>query len=262
MLATETAGHGSSRLTLMTSCLVIQHVVPESAFAIGDALVAAGVGLDTRRTFAGGEIPVDVSSFDGVVVLGGPMSAVSDVGFASRRAEIDLLAAAIRLQIPTLGVCLGAQLLAAAAGAAVTAGGSGPEIGWAPVQLVAASRSDLLFAGLPEELTVLHWHGDTFELPAGAERLATNATYRNQAFRVGSHAWGLQFHIEVTAEAVERFLAAFDSEAQQAAGGSSAIRRASNSALNSLRGARELVLERFAALVVERVPGRHLVDLD
>jgi GMP synthase-like glutamine amidotransferase len=246
----------------MTTCLVIQHVAPESAFTIGDALYAAGIQLDTRRTFAGDEIPPDVSSFAGVVVLGGPMSATSDAGFSSRRAEIELLADAIRLGIPTLGVCLGAQLLASAAGAAVISGGSGPEIGWAPVQLLAASRTDLLFAGLPEQLTVLHWHGDTFELPLGAVRLATNATYRNQAFRVGELAWGLQFHIEVTAEAVERFLSAFDSEAQRAAGGSSAIRTASDVALNSLRGARELVLDRFAALVLERVPGRHLVDLD
>jgi GMP synthase-like glutamine amidotransferase len=245
----------------MTSCLVIQHVAPESAFAIGDALRTAGVQLETRRTFAGDEVPTDVSAFDGVVVLGGPMSATSDAGFPSRRAEIDLLAAAIGLGIPTLGVCLGAQLLAAAAGAAVTAGGSGPEIGWAPVQLLAASRSDPLFAGLPDQLTVLHWHGDTFDLPVGAQRLATNSTYRNQAFRIGDLAWGLQFHIEVTAEAVERFLAAFDSEAQQAIGGSSAIRTASDVALDSLRGARELVLDRYAALVAERVPGRHLVDL-
>jgi GMP synthase-like glutamine amidotransferase len=228
----------------MTSCLVIQHVAPESVFTIGDALLASGVQLDTRRTFAGDEIPGDVSSFAGVVVLGGPMSATSDAGFSSRRAEIELLADAIRLGIPTLGVCLGAQLLASAAGAAVVAGGSGPEIGWAPVQLLAASRTDLLFAGLPEQLTVLHWHGDTFELPVGSVRLATNATYRNQAFRVGELAWGLQFHIEVTAEAVERFL-----------------RIASDVALNSLRSARELVLDRFAALVGERVPGRHLVDL-
>jgi len=246
----------------MTSCLVIQHLAPEAAFAIGDALAAAGVHLDTRRTFAGEEIPADVSNFDGVVVLGGPMSATSDLGFPSRQQEIDLLSVAIGLGIPTLGVCLGAQLLAAAAGAAVIAGQSGPEIGWAPVQLLEASRSDPLFAGLPERLTVLHWHGDTFELPVGARRLATNATYRNQAFRVGELAWGLQFHIEVTADAVERFLSAFDTEAQQAIGGSSAIRTASDGALSSLRGARELVLERFAALVAERVPGRQLVELD
>jgi GMP synthase-like glutamine amidotransferase len=246
----------------MTECLVIQHIAPESAFTIGDALGAAGIQLETRRVFAGDAIPDDASVFDGLVVLGGPMSATSDAGFPSRRAEIDLLADAIRLGIPTLGVCLGAQLLAAAAGAAVTAGHAGPEIGWAPVQLLAESRHDALFAGLPEQLTVLHWHGDTFELPAGAQRLATNATYPNQAFRVGEMAWGLQFHIEVTADAVERFLVAFDAEAELASGGSSAIRSASDSALNLLRGARELVLERFAMLVAGTVPGRHLVGLD
>jgi GMP synthase-like glutamine amidotransferase len=116
----------------LSRCLVVQHLDPESAFAIADALRAAGVDVDTRCVFAGDDLPTDLSGFDGVVVMGGPMSATTDEGFPTRAAEIALLAEALRLGPPTLGVCLGAQLLAAAAGSSVHPNARGPEIGWVP----------------------------------------------------------------------------------------------------------------------------------
>jgi GMP synthase-like glutamine amidotransferase len=237
----------------MPNCLVVQHIAPEPAFAIAEALVGAGVVIDTRRVFAGDLIPADASGLDGLVVMGGPMSAASDQDFPTRTAEIALIADAVRREAPTLGVCLGAQLLAVAGGGSVFPGPSGPEVGWGPVVLAGECASDRLFAGLPTTLKVLHWHGDTFDLPEGAVRLAGNSTYANQGFRLGPAAWGTQFHLEVTAAAVDGFLAAFGADAEQTDGGPGAIRAATPAALASLAEPSGLVFERFAGLVAARV---------
>ena len=234
----------------MPTCLVVQHVVPESAWSVGTALERAGATLDVRRTFAGDGIPSDTEGLAGLVVMGGPMSAATDEGFPTRRDEVALLADAVARGLPTLGICLGAQLLAVSAGADVSAGAGGPEIGWAPVDFTSAAADDVLLHGLPDRLCVLHWHGDTFTLPAGGELLASNDRYERQAFRVGPVAWGLQFHMEVTAEAVEGFLAAFADEADRAPGGAAAVRDATARGLAELTPWSDLVFERFAALVV------------
>ena len=233
----------------MRNCLVVQHVAPEPAWAIGDALVRAGIEPDVRRVFAGEALPADVSGHDGVVVMGGPMSAASDDGFATRRAEVALLADALERSVPTLGVCLGAQLLAVAAGAAVGPGADGPEIGWHPVDLTPDAAGDRLFAGLPERLTVLHWHGDAFDLPPGAHRLAGSLRYPIQAFRTGETAWGIQFHVEVTGEAVDGMVRAFPEDAALAAGGAAAVIKTTPGALVALAPWRDLVFDRFTATV-------------
>jgi GMP synthase-like glutamine amidotransferase len=246
----------------MPNCLVVQHVAPESAFAINEALLAAGVTVDTRRVFDGDDIPSDTVGFDGVVVMGGPMSVNSTEGFPSRDAEISLLADALRAGIPTLGVCLGGQLLAVAGGGAVGRNAHGPKIGWAPIQLAPACGDDRLLADLSPTLTVLHWHGESFEVPPGAQPLISSATYPNQAFRIGDVAWGVQFHLEVTAEAVEGFLHAFAAEAASVPGGAEAVRAATPAALAALAPARDLVCTRFAGLVAARVTRGDLVDLE
>jgi GMP synthase-like glutamine amidotransferase len=232
------------------TCLIVQHVEPEGPYAIADALEEAGVAVDVRRVFAGEVLPPDVSDVDGLVIMGGPMSASSDEGFPTRGAELDLLADALRLRRPTLGVCLGAQLLAVAAGGAVYPGAAGLEIGWAPVELTAGAGQDPLLAGLPRRLTVLHWHGDTFDPPAGATLLVANDRYRSQAFRSGDRAWGLQFHLEVDGRAVASFLDAFGADTEQAGTTAAAIAGATAAALVSLEPHRTRVLARFAELVV------------
>jgi GMP synthase-like glutamine amidotransferase len=232
----------------MTNCLVVQHVEAEPLWAIGTALSRAGVRADVRRVFAGEPLPADMAGHDGIVLMGGPMSACSDEGFASRRAEIALLDHALAGTVPTLGVCLGAQLLTLVAGGSVYPGANGPEVGWSMVDLSPACADDAILAGLPARLGVLHWHGDTFEPPPGAEHLARSDRYPNQAFRVGN-AWGLQFHLEVTPDAVDGFLQAFAADVACSPGGSEAIRRASPSALGALAPWRDLVFDRFAALV-------------
>jgi GMP synthase-like glutamine amidotransferase len=244
----------------MPNCLVVQHVAPEPAFAIEDALIAAGIDVDTRRAHAGDSIPSDVSGFDGVVVMGGPMSATSSEDFPSRNAEVSLLADALSIGVPTLGICLGAQILAVAAGGVVARNAYGPEIGWAPVHLAPSCADDRLFGGLPPALTVLHWHGESFEVPPSSQLLMSSDAYPNQAFRIGDVAWGLQFHLEVTAAAVDGFLGAFSAEAASAPGGADAIRSGTPAALRELAPIRELVCTRFAALVAARVIRGDLVD--
>jgi GMP synthase-like glutamine amidotransferase len=231
------------------SCLVIQHVECEGSFAIGAALAAAGVTVDTRKVFAGDPLPLDVSMFDGLVVMGGPMSPISDDRFPTRAGEIDLISDALDRGTVTLGVCLGAQLLAVAAGGSVFAGEAGPEIGWGRVDLTVDADRDPLFAGVSSRLTVLHWHGDTFELPAGAIRLASSPKYPNQAYRVGEGAWGLQFHVEVDDRAVRGFLDAFGKEARAASQDPEAIATATQAHLEDLGPIRDRICGRFAHLV-------------
>jgi GMP synthase (glutamine-hydrolysing) len=113
--------------------------------------------------------------------------------------EVAAIRKALDARLPILGICLGSQLLAKAAGSQVFRGAQ-PEVGWAPVQLTTSGSQDPLFEGLPNSFTAFHWHGDTFTLPEGSERLASSDLYRNQAFRLGSNAYGLQFHLEVTRE--------------------------------------------------------------
>ncbi len=135
--------------------------------------------------------------FDAIVSLGGPMSA--DDPYEGLAAERTLLASAAERDVPVLGVCLGAQLLAHALGARIYPNPAGREVGVSEVILTEDGRSDPLLAGLPDPLPVMQWHGDAFELPAGASLLATSPACENQAFRVGRRTYGVLFHPEVGA---------------------------------------------------------------
>lgn len=236
----------------MPACLIVQHIEPERSYAIGNTLVAAGIEIVECRTYAADPLPRRIEDFDGLVVMGGPMSAMSDEGFETRHNEMNLLAEAVALAVPTLGMCLGAQLLAAACGGRVVAGEAGPEIGWAPVRFSDAAATDPLLSALPAQLSVLHWHGDTYELPPGGVHVASSALYRQQAFRIGNSAWGLQFHIEVDEAAVGAFLDAFGDDALNAGSSLEAIRAATPGAVRALLPYRDEVLKRFAALVTAR----------
>jgi GMP synthase-like glutamine amidotransferase len=143
--------------------------------------------------------PDDIGAIAGLVVMGGPMGVHDDLPWLAP--ERALLRAAVEAGHPVLGVCLGAQQLAAALGAKVVAGPA-PECGMGEVHLTPAALSDPVFGAAPTPLPCVHWHRDTFTLPDGAVRLAGNEAYENQAFRVGARAYGLQFHVEVTGSLV------------------------------------------------------------
>jgi GMP synthase (glutamine-hydrolysing) len=171
--------------------LVVEHAEHEGPGLIGAALTAGGVRVELVRRWAGDVLPSrDGAGYDLVLVLGGAMSANE----AWLDDEAALLAASARAGRLTVGVCLGAQLLARGLGARVYPGDS-PEIGIFPLTLTNHGRSDPLLAAL-DGAPVFHWHHDTFTLPAGATLLASSARYAHQAFRVGPRAFGVQFHPE------------------------------------------------------------------
>lgn len=170
--------------------LVVEHEAHEGAGLVGAALVDGGATLDVRARWRGDAIPARGDGYDLVIVLGGPGSAWED----ELAGEAALLGEAARAGRPTLGICLGAQLLARGLGARVFAGPR-PELGIAPIALTEAGRADALVGGL-DGAAMFHWHSDTFALPDGAVRLASSAAYENQAFRFGARAWGIQFHPE------------------------------------------------------------------
>jgi GMP synthase (glutamine-hydrolysing) len=176
--------------------LVLQHIACEPPGVFEDAMIDRGADLHRVELDEGEPLPA-LDGFDAVVAMGGPMSVNDHAEHPWLVGEQQLVREAVERGVPFWGSCLGVQLLAASLGARVYAGPA-PEVGVLPVELTPAAVSDPVFAGLPSRLATLQWHGDTFELPAGAVLLATSPAYPNQAFRVGPSAYGVQFHVEVT----------------------------------------------------------------
>jgi GMP synthase (glutamine-hydrolysing) len=176
--------------------LVLQHIACEPPGVYADVLRERGAPIHRVELDEGEPLP-DWRVFDAIVAMGGPMGAVDDDEHPWLVDEKRLIGEAVRSGMPFWGVCLGVQLLAASLGARVYPG-SAPEVGLLPVTLTDEALADPVFAGMPPELLTLQWHGDTFDLPDGAARLAGSPAYPNQAFRVGAAAYGVQFHLEVS----------------------------------------------------------------
>jgi GMP synthase (glutamine-hydrolysing) len=178
--------------------LVLQHIACEPPGVYEDVLHERGATIHRVELDEGDPLP-DWRDFDAIVAMGGPMGAVDDDAHPWLVDEKRLIGEAVRSGLPFWGVCLGVQLLAASLGARVYPG-SAPEVGLLPVTLTGEALADPVFAGMPRELLTLQWHGDTFDLPDGAARLAESPAYPNQAFRFGAAAYGVQFHLEVSSE--------------------------------------------------------------
>lgn len=142
---------------------------------------------------------LDANDYSGLVVMGGPQSANDPL--PALAAEIELISHCVQAELPVLGICLGAQLIAKTLGARVYVNAT-KEIGWEPVFFTDAARRDPVFSGLPSPTIFFHWHGETFDLPGGAEWLAYSARCRQQAFRYGRNVYGIQFHPEITPEMI------------------------------------------------------------
>jgi GMP synthase (glutamine-hydrolysing) len=182
---------------------VLQHVAHEGPGLIGPALAERGHPVTVVRLDLGADLP-DEPDLAGVVAMGGPMGVHDTDEYPWLVPERSLLASVAAAGKPVLGVCLGAQQLAAALGAEVTTGAR-PEVGPGHVDLTPAGRLDPVFGpeygGLADTtVPCVHWHQDTFSLPDGATHLAATRAYPHQAFRWGPRAYGLQFHVEVDSE--------------------------------------------------------------
>ncbi len=181
---------------------VTQHVPFEHPGLLLAVARARSLATDVRRLDAGDPVPT-LAEADALIVMGGPMNVDEVSEHPWLEEERESVRAFVDAGRPVLGICLGAQVIARALGAAVYAG-DGEEVGMGAVELAPEARADALLAGLGPSLACFHWHGDTFDLPDGATRLAGNDRYANQAFRVGS-AWGLQFHLEVDESLAEEW---------------------------------------------------------
>jgi GMP synthase-like glutamine amidotransferase len=186
--------------------VVVPHETDPPA-RLGEWLRDAGAELDERRLGTGDRLPQDLGGFDGMVVLGGPLSATDDDATSPELVGVrELLRQALAADFPTLAICLGAQLLAQVGGGRVREGVEGPEVGALLVAKRDTADGDPLFAPLPLSPDVLQFHHDEIsELPTGATLLASSPMYANQAFRVGRHVYGLQFHIETAPEIIHEW---------------------------------------------------------
>jgi GMP synthase-like glutamine amidotransferase len=176
--------------------LVLQHIACEPPGEFEDALLERGAAVHRVELDEGEPLP-EWREFDAIVAMGGPMSVNDDAEHPWLTDEKRAIGEAVRAGLPYWGACLGVQLLAASLGARVYTGDL-PEVGVLDVELTEEGRADPVFAGLPGRFPTLQWHGDTFDLPDGAVRLAGSPAYPNQAFRWGRAAYGVQFHLEVT----------------------------------------------------------------
>jgi GMP synthase (glutamine-hydrolysing) len=190
---------------------VFQHIECEDLGTFAEVLAGRDFRVGYVRLFAGDSVPNDWSRAAALIFLGGPMSVNDEASYAYLAAEKAIIRSGLEHGMPILGVCLGSQLIAAAAGSRVFPGAR-PEIGWAPVSLTVEGRQDPLLAPLAQLAAVFHWHGETFDLPHGAARLAFSALTVNQAFRLGQSAYGLQFHLEVDAQMIEVWMRAYPND--------------------------------------------------
>ncbi|HSE83825.1 MAG TPA: gamma-glutamyl-gamma-aminobutyrate hydrolase family protein [Thermodesulfobacteriota bacterium] len=185
--------------------LVLRHVPHEHLGTLESALRAADLGFRYLDLFENYSPSTLLESYDGLVILGGPMNVYETDKYPFLEMEDRLIKETIERQMPVLGICLGAQLIAKALGAGVTKNRE-KEIGWYPLKISEEARGDELFKYLNKEETVFQWHGDTFEIPKGAVHLAESPLCKNQAFRFGSNVYALQFHIEVTPQMISEWL--------------------------------------------------------
>jgi GMP synthase (glutamine-hydrolysing) len=184
--------------------LVLSHVAFEDLGSLEAPLLERGFEIENILA-AEARFPLaQAESCDLLIVLGGPIGVYDQQDYPFLKDEITLIAQRLAARKPILGVCLGAQMMAAALGAHVYPGQQGAEIGWFPLQAASDSDAPAWFAPLlADGVSVFHWHGDTFDLPPGARPLAKTERYENQAFALGDFALGLQFHPEVSAAGLE-----------------------------------------------------------
>lgn len=187
--------------------LIIKHIEIEGPGTLGEFFKATDYKSKIAELYNGEALP-SLAECEAIISLGGPMNVYEEDKYPFLKDEDNFLKKAIKEEIPILGICLGAQLLAKACGAKVTKAAQ-KEIGWCGVELTQTGKSDRLFAGLPHKLSIFQWHEDTFALPESAAHLAQSKVCPNQAFRFGKNAYALQFHVEVTPDMIGSWVKAY-----------------------------------------------------
>lgn len=190
---------------------IIKHIDIEGPGTIGGFLDDNNISYHIIDVFNGESLPDSISDVSSVIVLGGPMNVYEEEQYPFLKEEDEFLKEVIENGLPTLGFCLGAQLIAKAKGAMVIKNPQ-KEIGWFKVSLTDNGLSDSLFQGFKREFDVFQWHGDTFNIPDGAVKLAESDLCENQAYRIGNNIYGLQFHVEVTDEMIYQWIDAYKDE--------------------------------------------------
>jgi GMP synthase (glutamine-hydrolysing) len=183
--------------------LVLRHVAMEHIGTMAPVLARAGIEYRYVDVFRGEQAPETCAGLGGLIVMGGPMGVYDADRYPFLTAEMSLIRRAAEAELPVLGVCLGSQLIAGALGARVYPGPQ-KEIGWFPIEVV--DPSEQIARGLASPFMGFHWHGDTFDLPAGAVPLFRSALYPNQGFRWGRNVYALQFHLEVDRAMIAEWL--------------------------------------------------------
>lgn len=194
----------SQRPSIQSPVLIVQHAPHEHAAALRRALESQGIPTRVVKVWAAEPLP-DANQISGIVSLGGPMGANDEIDHGWIRDELRLLRSVYERGLPIAGICLGGQMLARALGGRVTTNPH-PEIGWFEVQLNANGLKDPLMRSAGPRPKFYQWHYDTFFPPSGAEVLAESAICSHQAFRMGDHAYGFQFHPEADAQLVDEWL--------------------------------------------------------
>ena len=230
----------SSSQAISKTIYAIQHLAFEDLGIFEDTFYE--LGYRVRYFEAGVDDLKQAFEFEGlIIILGGPIGVYETADYPFLNDEISYLKQRLAKKLPTLGICLGAQLIAHALGAKVYAGPV-KEIGWSPLTLKNVENNPLL----PIENTeVLHWHGDTFDLPEHAELLASSAIYPNQAFRIGQNILALQFHVEVASDSMEKWLIGHTCELRKAGLNIPHLRAENEKYAANLELKSPLVLEHF-----------------
>lgn len=186
--------------------LILKHVESEGPGTILDFLAGRNLNYKVLELWKKQALPRDLSGISHVVVMGGPMNVYEELKYQFLKEEDEFIKLVVDKEVPFLGICLGAQLLAKACGSKVYKA-STEEIGWHDVEILHAGSNDRIFNGIGEKMKVFQWHGDTFEIPRNGVLLATGKTVENQAFKAGKCAYGLQFHIEINNKILKAWFA-------------------------------------------------------
>ncbi|WP_305789323.1 type 1 glutamine amidotransferase [Symbioplanes lichenis] len=243
----------------MGTALVVENDPSDDLRRLGEWFTEAGLPLTVVRPHAGDPLPETLDGFAALVVLGGEQRAYPGAdgqpGAPWFPALEGLLRKAVRHHVPTLGVCLGAQLLARAHGGLVERSPSGPEIGPALVGRRDAADTDPLFKWVPLLPDVVQWHSDEItELPAGAVLLAASTRYPHQAFRLGDRAWGVQFHLECDAAMIEEWARTDRASLDELGYDPQAVVDAVEGVLADVEESWQPFAARFAALALGQLP--------